>query len=169
MEYLEIILLVGCMLFGIFFWYVTTTEKYRLTKVKEEGIKVVYNNIWVWDNYVSYYSKKYGEDKAKALTFENVPSHEYIEMLKENQVYIREYDETGMVIPWEYVRRWQIKRGDWIEPIGGKYSLSHGSYDMSYIEAVIAKLPIPLRVFILVDPIDKKIIRFRKMVGDKEL
>jgi len=90
-------------------------------------------------------------------------------MLKENQVYIREYDETGMVIPWEYVRRWQIKRGDWIEPIGGKYSLSHGSYDMSYIEAVIAKLPIPLRVFILVDPIDKKIIRFRKMVGDKEL
>ena len=163
MDLLEDILFFCFLLFLIWAGYQTITIKYRLTKVKEEGIIIGYDNIFLWDNYIFYYSKKYGEDKAKELTYENVTIHDYIEMLKENEVYIREYDEKSMLIPWEYVRSWQIKRGDILEGIG-----MHRSRDMGYIQAFIAKLPVTLTVYILVDPIDKKITRFRKIAGEKE-
>ena len=163
MDILDILFL-GFILFFIWAFYKITTVKYRLTKVKEEGIRIGYDNIFLWDNYISYYSKKYGEDKAKELTYENVSSQDYIKMLKENEIYIREYDENSILIPWEYVRTWQIKRGDILEPIGW----GHRSRDMGYIQAFIAKLPVSLTVYILVDPIDKKITRFRKIAGEKE-
>jgi len=167
MEYLDVILLGAFLLFAIWSGYQIATVKYRLTKVKEEGIKIGYDNIFLWDNYISYYSKKYGEDKAKELTYEDVSSHDYLEMLKENEVYIREHDEDSMLINWEYVKKWQVKPGEVLDPIGGK-GFGHSSRDMGYIQTFIADLPIPLTVYILIDPIDKKITRFKKMVGDKE-
>ena len=158
------ILFIAFLLFCAWVAYKSNTERIRRTTAKEDGIRTVLLTDFLIENYEKYYSKKYGEDKAKEINWENITSNDYVEMFKENGVYIREYDEKNIVIPWEYVKSWQVKRGDRRKLASGKTR-----YDLSYIEARIENMDVPMRLYILVTEIDKNIICFRKMAKEKEI
>jgi len=158
------ILFIAFLLFCAWLTYKINTARLRETIAKEDGIRTVLLTDFLIENYEKYYSRKYGEDKVKEINWENITSNEYVEMFKEHGVYIREYDEKSIVIPWEHVKSWQVKKGDRI-----KSGYRGTRYDLSYIEARIENMDVPMRLYILVTEIDKNIICFRKMAKEKEI